>query len=114
MSEDRYSDSHLTIECVCESPEHQISFSYIPTYKCANGIYQSPEEMYLSIYLSPVHKFWRRVLNGIKYMFGYRCKWGDFDNVCLDLTRVKEIREIMDRFIKEEETCQTQPKTLAE
>ena len=54
--------------CSCNNIEHQIHI-----YK---------DEEFKSVAMS-IHlvsgSFWKRLINGIKYIFGYKSKYGDFD-----------------------------------
>ena len=63
---------HKTLLCQCGSPEHQIQFMY----------YDSDNEIAMYIHLAPL-PFIERLWHGIKYIFGYRSKYGDFDEVLL-------------------------------
>lgn len=60
------------IICECNSPEHQYLFRYddgdLNEYAC----------VYVSPYLSSGN-FWHRLKYGIKYIFGYKSKYGAFD-----------------------------------
>ena len=63
--------------CACHSTEHQI-------------VIQKDEEenvLYCSIHLCPL-PWYERIVNGIKYIFGYRCKYGDFDEFIFDKNHV--------------------------
>lgn len=69
--------------CECNSIEHQLTFSY-DEEEC---------EVFVSIHLVP-DTFWKRVKNGIKYIFGHRSIYGDFDEFILkrkDADRLQEI-----------------------
>lgn len=54
--------------CECHSSEHQI----IITYCNEDNIY------YGHIHLTN-RSFWSRLVNGIKFIFGYKCKYGHWD-----------------------------------
>ncbi len=55
--------------CACNSIEHQIIFSYFPEDK----------EVYTSIHLIPERNIFKRIWYAIKYIFGYKCCYGHFD-----------------------------------
>ena len=80
-----------TLICQCHSVEHQISFSWIE-YKELEG------EVYMEIHLSKL-SFWDRLKHGIKYIFGYRCMYGDFDEVILKKEDVHKLERIVE-FLK--------------
>ena len=55
--------------CRCHSDDHQILVHYN----------EDDNEMYLDIHLCSYYGFWQRVWRGLKYIFGYRCKYGHWD-----------------------------------
>lgn len=63
--------------CDCFSTEHQFVFTY------CKGEYENEFDD-LSIEIRLVHRFgfWKRIVVGIKYIFGYRSRFGDWD--CFD------------------------------
>ena len=70
--------------CACHSTEHQI-------------VIQKDEEdnvVYCSIHLSPL-PWYKRLINGIKYIFGYRCCYGDFDEFIFDKSHIGTLHEII-------------------
>lgn len=67
---------HEIIICKCESPEHQIIFSYF----LDNDI---DREVYMTIHLRPESNIFKRVWIALKYIFGYRSKYGDFDSMII-------------------------------
>lgn len=60
-------------ECSCYSPEHTLRF-----------MLHSPEdpEIFVHVFLGPDPLF-KRIWNAIKYVFGYRCRYGHFDEFIL-------------------------------
>jgi hypothetical protein len=64
-------------ECVCSSDEHTLKVT----------VYTDPEnglsDFYFSIYLCQYRSFFRRLVAGIKYIFGYKSKYGDFESFIL-------------------------------
>lgn len=57
--------------CECSNVEHQLIFTYFDDEK--NG------DVYMSVHLIPESNIWKRIKNAVKYIFGYRSKYGDFD-----------------------------------
>ena len=58
--------------CQCHNTEHQLVISYFEDDVC-------DKQLYLSVHLVPEYNIWRRIKNAIKYIFGYRSKYGCFD-----------------------------------
>jgi hypothetical protein len=76
--------------CQCGSVEHQIIWIYDP----------SDEETLacLRIHLSE-QNFCQRLIKGIKYIFGYKCKHGHWDEVHLDKSKVKELKTLCENAL---------------
>jgi len=56
-------------ECCCHSSEHLMHFHLD---------HDDPSCIYIHIHLS--HDVWyKRIVNAIKYVFGYTCRYGHFD-----------------------------------
>ena len=78
-----------TLICQCESLEHQATFSWFEDDKGG--------DVYLEIHLKPLG-FWRRLINGTRYIFGHRSAYGDFDDMIIkkeDLYKIERIVEYL-------------------
>lgn len=80
-----------TLICQCDSIEHQIYFTWIEDE-------DSDGEVYMEIHLAPI-TFWKRLKHGIKYIFGHRCIYGDFDEVILRKEDAHKLERIIE-FLK--------------
>lgn len=65
-------DGSHYFECACYSEEHTIKFV----------LDKDPEdpEIYVSVFLNQYRSWWKRLWVGIKYIFGYKCMYGHWDN----------------------------------
>lgn len=79
---------HEIIICKCESPEHQIIFSYF----LDNDI---DREVYMTIHLRPESNIFKRMWIALKYIFGYRSKYEDFDNMIIGQRDVYKLVKIL-------------------
>lgn len=61
------------IECACTSTEHTL---------CLRG-FPEEKELYINLQL-PKQKFFKRLIAGIKYIFGYQSRYGHWDECLLD------------------------------
>lgn len=88
MTKKNYTDSELFL-CECGSAEHQIIFQ---TYDFSEGM--TPETLTewpveerqafsITIFLNQYRGFFKRLWVAIKYLFGYKCRYGDFDTIML-------------------------------
>ena len=62
--------------CDCKSTEHLMVIHYDDDPEWDN--------VYMHIHLSPDGGFWTRLWRAIKYVFGHRSKYGDFDEFIFD------------------------------
>lgn len=70
----------LFLVCMCYSDEHTLRFQYFPE----DSGHDHPS-LYTSVFLNETNTFWQRIWVAIKYIFGYKCKYGDWD--CFEFTR---------------------------
>ena len=70
------------IVCACQMPEHQIILRTI----------EGDEDVYVTIHLVKL-PFFKRLLHGIKYIFGYTSKYGDFDEIVISRENVGKLKK---------------------
>ena len=85
------SERRETLICQCNSEEHQFSFVW---FEDEHG----KGEVFMEIHLTP-HTLWGRLKNAIKYIFGHRSVYGDFDEVILKKEDVHKLEKIVE-FLK--------------
>jgi hypothetical protein len=73
--------------CECSSVEHQIVFQ---PFKEDNG----ETIIYASIYLWD-YSFWKRLIMGIKYIFGYKCKYGQWEEFILTKNHIPSLEKMI-------------------
>lgn len=56
-------------ECRCDSEEHTIKFVYN----------KDDNEFYVSLYLDQYHNIFKRIWIAIRYLFKYKCRYGDWE-----------------------------------
>lgn len=76
------------ILCECKSMEHQITFVYD----------EDDDTIYMETHLTTYRNFFKRFWVGIKYAFGYKCKFGNFDEIYLGPNEIKEMEEMLDDY----------------
>lgn len=83
--ENELDDDFTLLICECSSTEHQIIFMKD----------EDEEQIYCHIHLTP-KPFFERLKNGIRYIFGHRSIYGDFDEIILSNKHKYKIKEIYD------------------
>lgn len=71
--------------CSCGSNEH---FFVLTKFEGEEDF------VYLSVYLDRP-RFFKRLINAFKYVFGYKSKYGEFSEVCLD----RETQTLLQQFL---------------
>lgn len=77
------------LTCVCASVEHQIIIRYET----------DENQVYANIYLAdlPIGK---RILNAVKYIFGYKSKYGDFEEFIFDKRDIPALEKVVTHLKK--------------
>jgi hypothetical protein len=76
--------------CACHNTEHQLVVSYDED--------EIDERKYPMVYIHThlaKRPFWQRVNYGLKYIFGYQCKYGAFDEFIINQDDVDGIEKII-------------------
>ncbi len=73
--------------CSCHSTEHQVVIMYD----------DEDNNAYLHIFLSE-RRFFKRLLYGIKYIFGYKCKYGHWDEIILNDTHSETLIDLGEKL----------------
>lgn len=89
-------DKELLI-CECHSVEHQIIISYSDDETEKGEKYPM---CYAHIHLSKV-SFWRRLYYGIKYIFGYQCRYGSFEEFIFNPEDASKLQNVVN-YLKNE------------
>lgn len=77
------------VECSCSSPEHSIRFS--PDYQ--------EKEIYVEVFLTERKNIFQRLFHGVKYIFGYKSKYGHFTEIIMDLDTIKMLKSELENFV---------------
>jgi hypothetical protein len=67
--------------CECSSLEHQVSFWYD----------EDEDTLYVETHLVTHKNFFKRLWVGLKYAFGYKSRFGEWDEILLDPKSQKEL-----------------------
>lgn len=81
-------DGNHYIECECNSDEHVLRY----TFDLEDKI------IYTSVFLRHWRPWYQRVWIAIKYIFGYKCKYGHFDCTSMGPDEVEQLRRVIQTF----------------
>lgn len=73
------------LECQCSSEEHTIRLA----------IDEEDGHIYTSVFLNDWERWYKRLWKAIKYLFGYKCKYGHFDCTMLRPEDYDRIRNLL-------------------
>ena len=85
--------------CECHSTDHQIILSYSEDVDKEGKTYPM---CYAHVHLRK-HRFFGRVIHGIKYIFGYQCRYGAFDEFIFNPEDAPKLQELVDYLNIEKE-----------
>lgn len=57
---------------------------------------EDDKEVYLSVHLKPESNIWVRIKNAIKYIFGHRSLYGDFDEFIFNEEDAGRLQKVVD------------------
>ena len=80
-----------TLYCACSSNEHQISLESFED--------EGVKDLYLAFHLAQAKPWYRRIVNAVKYVFGYRCKYGDFDEFLFTVETAAVVKNYLDEYL---------------
>jgi len=70
--------------CDCSSTEHQIILRYD----------EEDKECYAHIHLTNLRGFFARLKYGLRYIFGYKCRYGAWDEFIFKPAHASKLREL--------------------
>jgi len=86
---------HELFLCDCFSADHQMIFTYVED--------ENWEDVYVNVHLNHYFPFWKRIKIGIKYIFGWKSRYGSFDEFIFHPGDSKKLQKVVD-YLKEVES----------
>ncbi len=93
MSRKKPQTETLYVRCECSSQEHFVVFDYDQEFG----------DFCFHVYLYDHKSFFGRLWEGLKYIFGYKSKYGHFDEILLkadDCTKIKNLLNLKESFVQ--------------
>ena len=81
------------IRCHCQDTEHMAVMTYYEPVK------EDDKEIYFHFHLAQ-HGFFRRLKEAIKYIFGYKCRYGMYDELLLTDRSIYKLQEYLTEFLE--------------
>lgn len=86
--------SNLVI-CNCGDVSHQLIIS---TFEFKNSKAEDRIDCFIQVHLTKFG-FFERIKHAIKYIFGFQCKFGAFDEIVIDENNAQKIKESMEYYL---------------
>jgi len=77
------------VKCTCGSPDHVVMIV----------LDHEDKEAFIQVQLSQHNNFFKRIILAVKYIFGYKCQYGHWDETLLDQAKIKELRDVLSNFL---------------
>ena len=61
---------------------------------------------YAHVHLTTYESFWKRVVHGVKFMFGYKSKYGAWDEFIFNPNDADKLQELVD-YLKKQKNEET-------
>lgn len=81
-------DQDYFVICECRSEEHLIRLLYD----------QEDKEITMNTFLCPRYYWYERIWVAIKYIFGYRCRWGHWDSFIFSKLAVDSLQDFINKY----------------
>jgi hypothetical protein len=90
----------LYLVCECYDMEHMFRLTYLPDEKDVDRV------LYLETHLRTWKNIFQRYWEAVKYFWGYKSRYGEFDEILLGKEKaielIKFLQEYLDTFEKKE------------
>lgn len=86
-------------DCQCISCEHTLRFMYFEEELETEKHISQTANLYLTIQLDK-YPWYKRIWMGIKYIFGYRCKYGYYNEWIMHPDDIPRLKALLDKFEK--------------
>lgn len=86
--------------CECHSMEHQCKFWHDRT-ELEDG--RAWDEVYFIPHLTTYTSFWKRLWYGLKYAFGYKSRFGAWDEMMFKPKDIKKLRDYLNQLNLDDE-----------
>ena len=81
-------DNEILLLCDCSSAEHQLIVRWD----------NDDKEVYVNVHLANVYGFWQRLWHAAKYVFGYKSRYGAFDEVSLRKEDADKLQKVVNHL----------------
>lgn len=92
LTNPRWDEKGIVVECTCWYADHQVQLHYSE---------DAPYEgLYLTVHLTSPDNVFQRIWYAIRYIFGYKCRYGAWDELDLDRTDCQKVVTYLNDYIQ--------------
>ena len=81
-------DNEILLLCDCSSAEHQLIVRWD----------NDDKEVYVNVHLANMYGFWQRLWHAAKYVFGYKSRYGAFDEIILRKEDADKLQKVVNHL----------------
>ena len=81
-------DNEILLLCDCSSAEHQLIVRWD----------NDDKEVYVNVHLANMYGFWQRLWHAAKYVFGYKSRFGAFDEIILRKEDANNLQKVVNHL----------------
>ena len=81
-------DNEILLLCDCSSAEHQLIVRWD----------KDDKEVDVNVHLANMDGFWKRLWHGLKYAFGYKSRYGAFDEIILRKEDADKLQKVVNHL----------------
>jgi hypothetical protein len=78
------------VECSCNADEHLLRFI----------LDAEDREIYVCTFLNHYKPWYKRLIDAVRHVFGYKCKYGHFDATVVDESTFYQLKDMVNEFDK--------------
>ena len=93
---DNTKDLKEYFDCDCGDSAHHFTITQVSNYDKTFD----DECVYISYYMNQYRTWYQRLWLAIKYVFGYKSRFGDWDSITLDKEKVLRLRNFCDKALE--------------
>jgi hypothetical protein len=87
---DPFETTAVLITCNCGDLEHAVEFSYFPQEEWPELLFQ--------FHLTTRRNVFERLWAAIRYVFGYRCRYGEWDTLSMDPGDARDLARFLTEY----------------
>ena len=91
--EPEWDEEEMAAVCSCHDQEHIIFLNYWTDDDTLDA------DLTVEPHLNPEWRWWRRIWLAVKYVFGYRSRYGEYESISLNRKTARAVYDFIGRFL---------------